>query len=208
MADDRCPYLHQRFQSLSQMREDGWRCAREKHHEGRHTLLSADGERILDQDGPWIMPEPTAKESPMSEPENLLYREPDAYRVSKTAGVFLRGESQFKMLAAAHQANLAGQQSEYPEAVPLWFTETPPRNEVPEPEGFGVLVEVVLDIDLGEGNHQPQVEWLTSLGDGSWVSHLNHSNRIATWEDLLKWSLTSLRVIHPGVQIPQPEKES
>lgn len=59
----RCPFVNQHFRdTVSRMREDGWRCGRAAGHAGGHYLYTADGEHVLDAMGPWITP-PQASDS-------------------------------------------------------------------------------------------------------------------------------------------------
>lgn len=54
----RCSALNEHFRQHYYMREDGWRCGKGEGHDNGHYLYSDDGERVLDQMGPWTVQEP------------------------------------------------------------------------------------------------------------------------------------------------------
>lgn len=56
LDDDRCPYVNEYYRANRRLqRDDGWRCGETTRVRHTHTLYAADGERVIDTLGPWIL---------------------------------------------------------------------------------------------------------------------------------------------------------
>lgn len=65
MGRSRCRYVtrNPKITRAPFVRSGGWRCGDDEGHTLGHVLCSADGERVLDVAGPWVLPEENDQEA-------------------------------------------------------------------------------------------------------------------------------------------------